>query len=256
MLTLRGLVSKRGWPISESWVDDWPKDARGAKQDQVEKRRLLRLQTLDLDEVRSILAIGVGYSESRSSAVAVGVPMLPNGQRLGDTLLVAEENRAFPYVAGLFFYREGPAVMSLMRSLPGPPDLVVSYGQGIAHPRGFGLASHLGVLAGVPSIGVTRKRLWGSAAEPGLDSTEPLPMVDRAGKEIGVTQRLLPDCEQVFASPGHLTDVETVRAAMARWTAVQGCLPMALCVAQEEANRRAMGRTSQQTRRSNRRRNR
>lgn len=227
--------------MSDVWVDEWPEDPRAAKQDQIEKRSRLRLQSLDLDNVRSILAVGVGYSESRSSAVAVGVPMLPNGQRLGDTLLVAEELRVFPYVAGLFFYREGPAVMSLLRSLPGPPDLVVSYGQGIAHPRGFGLASHLGVLADVASIGVTRKRLWGTAAEPGLDSTAPLPVIDRSGKQIGITQRLMVDCEQVFASPGHLTDVETVTAAMARWTAIQGCLPLALCIAQEEANRRAMG---------------
>jgi deoxyribonuclease V len=218
----------------------WPQDVESARLDQIGLRGLLSLQPFDLRGVSNGLAIGVGYNERKKKSIAVGIPMLISGEPLAkDAVFITEEHTEFPYHAGLFVYREGPAVVSLLNSLPTNIPFLLLCGQGIAHPRGFGLASHIGVLSKTPSIGLTRKRLWGFARPPKLGTTEQVELRDRQGAHLGITTRALPNCEPIFASPGHLTDMQTVRRFLGGVTAVKGCFPEALCIAQEEANRRS-----------------
>ena len=203
-------------------------------------RARLKLSTFDADAAGTGLAVGVSYNERSKTAIAVGIPMLSNGApQFEQTKFIAEEPSDFPYRAGLFVYREGPAVVALVNSLPASIPFLVIYSQGIAHPRGFGLASHIGVLGGIPSIGLTRKRLWGFAKTPPLESTTAIELRDKSGKAIGLTKRMLPACEPIFASPGHLTNLQTVRSFLAGVTAIKGCFPEALSLAQEEANHRS-----------------
>src|SRR5262249_59913909 len=101
---------------------------------------------------------------------------------------VAERETPFPYVPGLLSFREAPAVLDALEKLMTRPDLLMFDGQGIAHPRRLGIAAHLGVYLGIPSIGCAKSRLTGSYTEPGpaVGDTSPL----MAGREqIGVALR-------------------------------------------------------------------
>jgi deoxyribonuclease V len=114
---------------------------------------------------------------------------------------------SFPYIPGLLSFREAPLLIQAFRRLRRLPDVVLYDGQGIAHPRGFGLASHMGVLLGLPSIGCAKKRLVGDFGEVGLQagSTTPLKM---EGKIIGAVIRTRKGVKPVFVSPGHRIDLE------------------------------------------------
>ena len=112
----------------------------------------------------------------------------------------------FPYVPGLLAFREIPAVLAALEALPCPPGLVVCDGYGLAHPRRFGLASHLGVLTGLPTIGVAKNpfAFTYDAPDTGRGSTSPL----LAGaEEVGRAVRTRDAVKPVFVSVGHRVDL-------------------------------------------------
>ena len=115
---------------------------------------------------------------------------------------------SFPYVPGYLSFREGPAVIAAIEQLSRRPDLLLVAGQGIAHPRGIGLASHIGVLTGIPSIGCAKSRLIGEHEEPGRKKGSwTLLRVDDV--IVGAVLRTQDDTRPLFISPGHLTDLDT-----------------------------------------------
>lgn len=116
----------------------------------------------------------------------------------------------FPYVPGLFAYRELPSLVAALDRLTVRPDVLVADGHGIAHPRRFGLASHLGVLTGRPSIGVA-KNPSGPYAAPGPERGATAPLVD-GGDEVGAALRTRTGVKPVFVSVGHLVDLPTACA--------------------------------------------
>lgn len=222
----------------------WPERVNDALRDQRRLSSRLRTQSLDLSAVRNILAVGVGFSERRQVAVAAGVLCDLGGAPVGRSeVFLAERECHFPYKPGLFAYREGPGVMALLESLPGRLDLLVFCSQGTAHPRGFGLAAHLGVLVGSPSLGLTRKPLTGSALTPEQTDGAVADLRGRDGTLIGFSFRPLAECDPFFASPGHLTDLDTLRAYLRGLRSFKGCFPEALSVAQAAANKRAFERS-------------
>lgn len=113
----------------------------------------------------------------------------------------------FPYVPGFLSFREGPALMEAFGRLCKRPDLILVDGQGIAHPRGLGIASHLGVLLGVPSIGCAKSRLVGVHGEPGVGKGERTPLL-LGGRPAGAVLRTREGVRPVYVSPGHLIDIE------------------------------------------------
>jgi deoxyribonuclease V len=118
----------------------------------------------------------------------------------------------FPYVPGLLSFREAPALVRAFDRLQARPDLLLCDGQGIAHPRGIGLASHLGLLLGVPTIGCAKSRLVGSHEPVGPRAGDRAPLeVD--GRTVGWVLRTRAGVRPVYVSPGHLIG----RAAAARW---------------------------------------
>ncbi|MBI4184984.1 MAG: endonuclease V [Proteobacteria bacterium] len=118
----------------------------------------------------------------------------------------------FPYVPGLLSFREAPA---LLAALGVRPDLLLIDGQGLAHPRRFGLACHVGVLAGIPAIGVAKSRLVGSFAEPGPERGARSALLDR-GEVIGAVLRTRPGVRPLFVSVGHRVSLESaVRLVLA-----------------------------------------
>ena len=115
---------------------------------------------------------------------------------------------AFPYVPGLLSFREAPAVLAAYADLSVQPDVVLCDGQGYAHPRRFGLASHLGVLLDRPTIGCAKSRLIGEYEEPERVFGANTPLVDR-GEVVGAAVRTRPRHKPLFVSPGHKISVET-----------------------------------------------
>ncbi|GAA3425886.1 endonuclease V [Streptosporangium sandarakinum] len=171
------------------------------------------------DELRPLLDLtGPG---PRRPALVAGVDVAYAGDRLaaavavldGGTLEVVEQVTvgapvAFDYVPGLLAFRELPALLDALGRLTVTPDLVVCDGYGLAHPRRFGLACHLGVLTGLPAIGVGKTAFVGSYAEPGPErgSASDLTL---DGEVVGRVLRTRDGVKPVFVSVGHRVDLDT-----------------------------------------------
>jgi len=121
---------------------------------------------------------------------------------------VAQMPVAFPYIPGLLAYREIPVALEALRGLDVLPDVVICDGQGIAHPRRMGIASHLGILLDHPTVGCAKSRLWGIYNPVPDERGAWEPMMDR-GETIGAALRTRKGVKPVFVSPGHKTDLST-----------------------------------------------
>ncbi len=129
-----------------------------------------------------------------------------------ESLEVVEEavycgRTSFPYIPGLLSFREGPALLRAFGRLRNRPDAVLFDGQGITHPRGFGLAAHLGLILDVPAVGCAKTRLIGSHGEPGPRRGQSSPLV-HDGRVIGAVLRTKDSVRPVFVSQGHRVSLE------------------------------------------------
>ncbi len=115
----------------------------------------------------------------------------------------------FPYLPGLLSFRELPVILRALENLPQTPDLLLVDGQGIAHPRGLGLASHLGLWLDLPTIGCAKSRLLGEHAEVGEARGEQVALLDTSGAEIGCVLRSRERVKPLYVSPGHHVSVAT-----------------------------------------------
>jgi len=113
----------------------------------------------------------------------------------------------FPYIPGLLAFREGPALIEAFRRLRSEPDVIFFDGHGIAHPRGIGIASHVGLLLDRPSIGVAKSLLTGSVAKPGFMRGSMTPIL-RDGETIGMAVRTKEWAKPVYVSVGHRISLE------------------------------------------------
>lgn len=114
----------------------------------------------------------------------------------------------FPYIPGLLSFREAPALVAALRKLHSPPDLLICDGQGIAHPRRLGIASHIGLLTGIPTIGCAKSRLFGEHQEPGPHKGSRTPLLAK-NEVLGTVLRTRDNVKPVFVSVGHKIDLAT-----------------------------------------------
>jgi deoxyribonuclease V len=112
----------------------------------------------------------------------------------------------FPYVPGLLTFREAPLVLAAWEKLQKVPDAVLVDGQGIAHPRRIGLAAHLGLCLGVPTVGCAKSRLIGEHEEPGMEAGSTADLRD-GDEVIGQVVRTRDGVKPVYVSIGHLIDL-------------------------------------------------
>jgi deoxyribonuclease V len=119
---------------------------------------------------------------------------------------VAIRALTFPYVPGLLSFREAPALVAALRSLRSAPDVLLCDGHGLAHPRRFGIACHLGVLAGLPAVGCAKSRLVGSHRVPAARRGARQPLRD-ADEIVGTVLRTRTGVKPVFVSVGHRCDL-------------------------------------------------
>jgi deoxyribonuclease V len=154
------------------------------------------------------LIAGVDISVSREEGVARGAVVVLNYPelRLVETKVV-NGKVDFPYVPGLLSFREAPLTLAVCQELGVIPDLVLVDGQGIAHPRRFGLASHLGLFLDMPTIGCAKSRLCGRHQEPGDNPGSYAELIDR-DETIGVALRTKVGVKPVYVSIGHRVDLE------------------------------------------------
>lgn len=114
----------------------------------------------------------------------------------------------FPYIPGLLSFREIPALLEAFSRIQSVPDVVLCDGQGTAHPRRLGIASHLGLWLGIPTIGCAKSLLCGRYIEPGLRRGDRSPLIDK-GETIGEVLRTRDKVKPLFISPGHLCDMQS-----------------------------------------------
>jgi deoxyribonuclease V len=114
----------------------------------------------------------------------------------------------FPYVPGYLLFLEGPAILHALKQLKTAPDIILVDGQGIAHPRGIGSASHLGILLGTATIGCAKTKLVGEFRPPGRQKGN-WSALFHEGALVGAVVRTRDNVRPLFVSPGHNTDVES-----------------------------------------------
>jgi deoxyribonuclease V len=186
-------------------MHDWNVPVEEAIALQMRLRPLVqRTDGVNLEHVQTVAGIDASYRDVARAAVVV--LSFPGMERLDEA--VAARESVFPYVPGLLSFREGPVVLDALAKLTVQPDLLIFDGQGYAHPRRFGLASHLGVYLDRPSIGCAKSRLIGSYNEPGPEPGDQTPLLDR-GEGIGAVLRTKARTKPLFISVGHKIDLET-----------------------------------------------
>jgi deoxyribonuclease V len=189
----------------------WDLPPRQARELQV--RLAARIETSDrLGPVARVAGVDVGFVDGgRTARAAVAVLSWPQLVLLESA--VVRVPVSYPYVPGLLTFRELPAVLAAWRQLTQLPDLVLCDGQGRAHPRRIGFASHLGLWLDVPSIGVAKTRLIGTHGEVPPQKGQWTPLLD--GEEvIGAVLRTRPGVKPLYVSIGHRVSLETAIA----WT--------------------------------------
>lgn len=191
---------------------EWPRTV----EDAIALQERLRTQVITTNapdlRIETVAGLDVGY---RSNDTVAGVCVVFDAKTLVvlDEVVV-EDTTDFPYIAGLFAFREMPVLLRALDRVTVAPDLLVADGQGLAHPRRFGLACHLGVHTGIPSIGVA-KNAMGTFDPPGhpRGSMSDLVMDDEV---VGRALRTQDGVKPVFVSVGHKIDLDRACAEVLR----------------------------------------
>ncbi|GAA2773258.1 endonuclease V [Streptomyces showdoensis] len=185
----------------------WPADEDTARAVQEELReRLVTAEEGPAAGTGRVTGVDVAYDDERDLVAAAAVVLDAR------TLEVVEEATAvgrvsFPYVPGLLAFREVPTVLAALGRLAADPGLLVCDGYGLAHPRRFGLASHLGVVTGLPSIGVAKNPFTFTYEQPGTDRGAFADLVAE-GETVGRALRTRAGVKPVFVSVGHRVSLE------------------------------------------------
>lgn len=154
--------------------------------------------------VQTVAGCDLGFTRDGSGAVACLVtyryPSLEEVERV-----YVQASVTYPYIPGLLSFREGPVLEKLFVKIRCMPDVILFDGQGIAHPRRLGIASHMGLLLDVPTIGCAKSRLCGVHDEPGQNVGDWAKLQDqKTGEVIGAVLRTREGVKPIFVSPGHM----------------------------------------------------
>ncbi|MGI4787903.1 MAG: deoxyribonuclease V [Janthinobacterium lividum] len=188
-------------------LHSWDMTPEEARAQQTALRKLVSL-TDAFGEIKTIAGVDLSLNDEKNEGHAIVVVLSYPEFHVLETQYATAPLK-MPYISGLLSFRETPVVLEAFTQLQTVPDLIFVDGQGQAHPRGFGIACHLGVLLDIPSIGVAQSRLYGQfdetqIAEPGKST----PLTDRTGQHvIGSVMRTKPRTNPLFISPGHKISV-------------------------------------------------
>ncbi|MGW7577425.1 endonuclease V [Streptomyces sp. NPDC054765] len=186
----------------------WPADEDQARAVQDRLRPAVRLDESGPEPgfAGTVVGVDVAYDDARGVVAAAAVALDARTRAVVDEA-TAVGQVSFPYVPGLLAFREIPTALDALGRLARTPDLVVCDGYGLAHPRRFGLACHLGVLTGLPTIGVAKNPFTFRYEPPGPDRGATSPLLDGA-EEVGRALRTQKGVKPVFVSVGHRIDLD------------------------------------------------
>ncbi|WP_018417274.1 deoxyribonuclease V [Teredinibacter turnerae] len=192
------------------FTENWPSNFSEAKAVQASLQGQVSVSGRFDGLPEYVAGVDVAFREGGAVTVAAICVLVYPGGHCVEQVCFSEPTR-FPYVPGYLSFRELPAVLAAWLQLRTKPQLVMCDGQGIAHPRRFGIASHLGVLLNLPTIGVAKSRLVGDASEPGKNRGESNPLMAN-GEHVGWLLRTRTNVKPLYVSPGHLVDIPSSRA--------------------------------------------
>lgn len=155
-------------------------------------------------DIKCIAGIDVSYPEKNLACAVIVAFSYPELQII--EVVHSIKKVQFPYIPGFLSFREGPVVVASLQRLKSVPQIFFFDGQGIAHPRGMGIASHLGILYNIVSIGVAKSLLVGQHKEPSSEKGE-YSWIFYHDQVIGAALRSKKDVKPVFVSPGHRIDL-------------------------------------------------
>jgi deoxyribonuclease V len=189
----------------------WPTDTASALALQRELAQCVD-DTTPLPSFDLVAGADISYNRHDPTLYAAVVVWRPaDGTIVATADVVAQAQ--FPYVPGFLSFREAPAVLEAFRQLHERPDVVLCDGQGRAHPRRFGLACHLGLWLGMPTIGCGKSRLCGTFEEPGPARGDSSPLIDRE-EIIGRVLRTRDRVRPLYVSAGHRIDLASALAVV------------------------------------------
>jgi deoxyribonuclease V len=183
----------------------WDVEAETAIQIQEALRSRVTLQN-GFSKVRTVGGADVSYAGGHSLLAVVLIFSYPDLKLLDSSS--AAGKISFPYIPGLLAFREGPILIKAYEKLKVKPDVMIFEGQGIAHPRGLGMASHVGLWLDIPSIGCTKTPLLKTEITVGLSKGNHQPVL-REGVEVGAIVRTKTNVKPLFVSPGYRVDLPT-----------------------------------------------
>lgn len=161
--------------------------------------RVIRKSGINLRKIRAVAGVDAHYSGGLTTAAVVVLDF----ENLEPVAWVASSKRSnFPYIPGLLSFREGPAVVEALAKLKSLPDMLIFDGHGIAHPRRFGIASHIGLLLDRPAIGCAKNRLVGQYETPGFGKGM-YTYLKENGETIGAVLRSRSRVKPIYVSIGH-----------------------------------------------------
>ncbi|GAB4169620.1 MAG: deoxyribonuclease V [Calditrichia bacterium] len=175
-----------------------------AEANLIQKQLLEKLKfdsEFELSLINTFAAIDVSYIPDKNLQIA-GIVLFsfPDMKIIEKKSAVSEIS--FPYVPGYLCFREGPGIFKVMKKLTTMPDLLMVDGHGIAHPRRLGIATYLGIVSGIPSIGVAKKKLIGEYQVPGVQKGS-FSWLKHKEETIGVVYRSRSNVKPIFISPGY-----------------------------------------------------
>lgn len=177
----------------------------------IELQKQLACEVIKKDDfplpVKTVAGIDLGYDAANDTSRAVAVVLSFPELELLETS-EAKLPIQFPYVPGLLSFRETPVAIRALEKLEITPDVILCDGQGLAHPRRFGIACHIGIIAQVPTIGVAKSLLVGKFENLGETRGSTAPLIHR-GERVGVALRTKNKVQPVFVSVGHRINLET-----------------------------------------------
>jgi deoxyribonuclease V len=200
-------------------LHDWIIPPRQAIALQRDLQKQIRIEPLK-QPVRYVAGADISYNRFSTTAYAGFVVIDINTFEIVATSSAVEE-MMFPYIPGLLSFREAPPLLAAWEKLEFKPDVVMFDGQGIAHPRRLGIASHLGLFLEIPTIGCGKTKLYGNYTDLAVTAPSVAPLVTMSGEEIGAAVRTKKNTNPVFVSPGHRIDlrgsIETVLACVSKY---------------------------------------